>query len=104
MELYPKSKKGFWGYVNEEGKWVIRPKFDKAFPFNGRYAKVITLGGDELYINKEGEWYRQLPHDWNEPEEEETDEPQLLTIDRFIRLTNGISRSFFRAWERFEED
>lgn len=36
--LTPKqdAKKGTWGYVNDQGKWAVKPKFESAAPFETR--------------------------------------------------------------------
>lgn len=39
-------KKGLWGYANKEGKFVIKPVFTQACPFEGKLARV----------NVEGKW------------------------------------------------
>ncbi len=41
-----KHKKGLWGYANDEGKYVIKPVFTEACPFEGNLARV----------NVEGKW------------------------------------------------
>ena len=39
-------KKGLWGYANGEKKYVIKPVFTEACPFEGELARV----------NVEGKW------------------------------------------------
>ncbi len=66
--LIPKEDDGDWGYADGAGKWVIKPKFYKAFPFNTdsfdhKYAVVgttqkkgrITLSHKFKIIDKSGD-------------------------------------------------
>ncbi len=47
MELFPaESENGKWGYVNNEGSFVITPEFDHAFGFRGNYAEVVVFPDD----------------------------------------------------------
>ena len=39
-----KHKKGLWGYANDEGKYVIKPVFTEACPFEGNLARVNVDG------------------------------------------------------------
>lgn len=39
-ELYPFRENNLWGYINREGKTVIKPQWDWACEFNGNYAIV----------------------------------------------------------------
>lgn len=40
-EVFPKEHKNeLWGYANEEGKFVIKPVFNKAYPYEGKVARV----------------------------------------------------------------
>lgn len=50
------EKDGKWGYIDESGKNVIPFQFEQAYNFteNG-VAKVVTEGGEEGYINTNGE-------------------------------------------------
>lgn len=54
QSLSPKSnEKGKWGYVNESGKWVIKPKYTSAHPFKygvGCVEKDGRLG----FVNEKG--------------------------------------------------
>lgn len=49
-------KKGLWGYVNEEKKFIIRPVFEEVFPFEGNVARVCSegkwgiIGRNGLYV------------------------------------------------------
>lgn len=53
--LSPKQdeKKGKWGYVDQSGKWIIKPKYTHASPFKygvGRVEKDGNVG----YVNEKG--------------------------------------------------
>ena len=37
-----KSASGKWGYINEDGKYAIRPAFRQAFDFHDGLARVLT--------------------------------------------------------------
>ena len=38
------EKKGKWGYVDEQGKWKIKPKYDSAEPFVEYRPKAQNSG------------------------------------------------------------
>ncbi|MEO0110388.1 MAG: WG repeat-containing protein [candidate division WOR-3 bacterium] len=48
---------GKWGYINKEGKFVINPQFDYAYPFSEGLA-VVQDGGLWGHINKEGQNFK----------------------------------------------
>ncbi|MGN0445773.1 MAG: WG repeat-containing protein [Acutalibacteraceae bacterium] len=55
--LYPQydSKKDLWGYVDENGKWVIEPEYKEAGRFtDDGVARVIKATGRTAYILKNG--------------------------------------------------
>jgi hypothetical protein len=52
--LKPVNVKGKYGYVDKKGKFVVPPKFDTAFPFAGKLARVGI-------INKESPEVRGHP-------------------------------------------
>lgn len=45
-----------WGYANEKGEVVIKPKFQMAFPFSEGLAAVRNYDGKWGYINTEGKY------------------------------------------------
>ena len=56
IELTPmQNKKGMWGYVDVEGKFVIKPVFTEACPYEGNVARVKVdnmwgvIGDNGLY-------------------------------------------------------
>ena len=52
--LVKRSKKGWFGYVNGKGKWIIKAKFIEAKPFKNGKAKVITKFNKQIIINTKG--------------------------------------------------
>ena len=50
-----KQKKGKYGFVDESGKWVIKPKFDEAGDFIEGFA-AVALAGKYGYIKPDGSW------------------------------------------------
>ena len=48
------NKKGLWGYVNEKGKYAIKPSFQEAFPFDANNLAIIKTGDKYGFINKSG--------------------------------------------------
>ena len=44
-----------WGFVDEEGKWVIKPKFRDAEDFSEGFA-AVKLDGKWGYIKSDGKW------------------------------------------------
>ncbi len=49
-----KNKKGWYGFVNKEGKWIIKPKYIDAQPFKNGKSKVTNKIGKTYYINLKG--------------------------------------------------
>lgn len=55
LSLYPfQNKSGKWGYIDDNGKTMIRPKFYQAGQFSEDLA-AVWLGEKWGYINKKGE-------------------------------------------------
>ncbi|GAB2811526.1 WG repeat-containing protein [Ferruginibacter profundus] len=51
--LAPASNvKGYWGYIDPKGNWLIKPSYDFSDCFENGEARVIK-GGKVFYINKE---------------------------------------------------
>lgn len=50
-----KNKKGWYGYIDKDNNWIIKPKYLDADPFENGKAKVITKTGKSFYINFKGE-------------------------------------------------
>lgn len=48
--LIPKGKDGLWGYVDDNGIWVIEPQYHKAFPFSDGIARVCMCYEHYNYI------------------------------------------------------
>lgn len=70
-QLIPKEKDGFWGYVNEKGKWKIKPKYHQIGNFNDELAPVMKYynhNGAILrlwgYINQKGDEVIPLKYDY----------------------------------------
>lgn len=63
MDLIPKRHEfGKWGFVSEDGTWMVTPLYDSVEPFEGNYAKA-HISGHDIYINKEGKWFKEIPED-----------------------------------------
>lgn len=68
--LAPKEKDGLWGYVDDKGKWKIKPAFNSAGEFNeglacvmnyyNNYSSIVKLYG---YINEKGKFV--IPQKYN---------------------------------------
>ena len=59
MEIKLKPKEGdnnLWGYVDEEGKWVIKPKFREAHYFIEGFASVTLDYLSYGFIKPDGSW------------------------------------------------
>ena len=52
-KLYPVRQQGKWGFINREGKIVIRPQFDGAEEFTEDLAPV-QIGNKHGYIDRAG--------------------------------------------------
>lgn len=52
------AKKGTWGYSNAEGKWVLKPKFETASPFEkqpgDRLLSTVTTKGLIGFVDENG--------------------------------------------------
>ncbi|MBD5216985.1 MAG: WG repeat-containing protein [Bacteroidales bacterium] len=52
------EKKGTWGFVNDAGKWTIKPKYSKASPFSlmpdGSVAALVSDKEKSGYISPDG--------------------------------------------------
>lgn len=46
---------GHWGYVDEQQRWIIPPRFDDVQEFRGGRA-AVRQNGKWGFINKRGEW------------------------------------------------
>ena len=42
-----------WGYIDQQGKWLIKPQYDEAGPFSGGVART-KAGGEQRFIDKRG--------------------------------------------------
>ena len=49
------STNGRWGYVDEQQRWIIQPRFEDAQEFKGGRA-AVRQNGKWGFINKRGEW------------------------------------------------
>jgi len=54
------SKNGQYGYIDINGNWIIKPKFDEAYKFdtveNNLSLAMAWIGEKHGYINQKGEW------------------------------------------------
>lgn len=58
QKLYPMRNYNKWGYINEEGRWIIPPKYETALNFSDGVALVKdTYKGGEVWdvINDQGQ-------------------------------------------------
>ena len=56
MELTPKENvNGKYGFIDENGNWVIEPQFDDAFDFSEGLA-IVEVEGKWGYIRPDGTW------------------------------------------------
>ena len=61
--LYLMKKDNKYGFINQEGEFVIPPMYKEAENFSEGLAPVITNEGTKGYINVENEWVLQLVAD-----------------------------------------
>lgn len=52
-ELAPFKQNGMWGYLNRNGKVVVKPKFENAYGFNFGFA-AVKVNGKWGFINPDG--------------------------------------------------
>lgn len=48
------SQNGLWGYIDPRGQWIIKPRFTSATGFNAEGSAVVTDGGQDLLIDRQG--------------------------------------------------
>ena len=53
QDLLPKNKKSKWGFVNQQGEWVIKPKFSEVKPFKEGLS-CVRKKNKWGYINTKG--------------------------------------------------
>lgn len=54
LNLLPVKQGEYWGYVNQDGKYVINPQFEQAFAFVNGLALVKTTEGKYGYVDEKG--------------------------------------------------
>ncbi|MDE6809372.1 MAG: WG repeat-containing protein [Muribaculaceae bacterium] len=47
---------GKWGWINENGKWIIDPIFDEAEPFTTDGTAKVKIDGKSRIINLHGKY------------------------------------------------
>lgn len=58
IKLIAVEANGQWGYIDLEGRYVINPQFDKAYPFFDGLARVVS-NGETGYISTKGDFVVQ---------------------------------------------
>ena len=58
--LLKRSNKGWFGYVDENGTWIIKAKYMKAKPFKNGEAEVTTKTNNTIIINTNGKKIRDI--------------------------------------------
>lgn len=58
-----KQPQGKWGYINKSGKFVIEPRFEKAFDFSEGLARVV-INGHTGFIDRAGRLAVQPEYDF----------------------------------------
>ena len=100
-KLEPKQheKSGKWGYANEEGKFVIKPEFDAALPYEGKLARV-SWGGKWGAINNKGLYQIHLFYDAIEAFSSDS----LAICSRFnnYTLVNAYGRHVGGFWKSID--
>ena len=92
MNLIPKRDEfGKWGFVSEDGTWMVTPIYNSVEPFDGDYAKV-HISGHDIYINKDGKWFKEIPEDDSIEEYHIFEEPERRSpLDIFIEGCRNAS-------------
>jgi len=54
LELVPVSKGGYWGYIDQAGKFAVNPQFKNAYAFQDGLAMVVTTSGKYGFIGPDG--------------------------------------------------
>ncbi|MCD4824859.1 MAG: WG repeat-containing protein [Phycisphaerae bacterium] len=54
------------GYIDTKGKWIVKPRYWRAYDFKNGLARVWGYGGKTAYINKKGK-YVWKEKGWREP-------------------------------------
>ncbi|MEO0075422.1 MAG: WG repeat-containing protein, partial [candidate division WOR-3 bacterium] len=63
--LFPIKQNGKYGFIDQWGRVMIRPKFDQTLGFKDKLAAVCTQG-KWGYINTDGEYVISPQYDWAE--------------------------------------
>jgi len=64
--LIPAQKDGLWGYIDKNEHWIIRERFDMAFPYSQGLA-CVQFYDKWGYIDKNGQWVIQPKFDKAKP-------------------------------------
>jgi hypothetical protein len=64
--LIPAMKDGLWGYIDKNENWIIRERFDQAFPYSQGLA-CVQYYDKWGYIDKNGQWTIQPRFDKAKP-------------------------------------
>lgn len=54
---------GLWGYVNESGKWITKPKYTKVHPFKENKLGRVEKDGAIGYVNQKGKEVLKCKYD-----------------------------------------
>lgn len=54
--LVPMEKKGKWGFADNEGKFVVKPVFDSATPFDKYWLSKVEVDGKFGLVGKAVQW------------------------------------------------
>lgn len=95
--LKPKKNEfGKWGFVDETDTWMVTPLYDSVEPYDGDYARAV-VGRHHMYIDKDGKWFKEIPTDPNQEEDQFIDSPEIrspldILMDGFSRASDVLHR------------
>lgn len=88
--LLPSSRDGRWGYVDRDGKWMIEPQFDLAFPFQHGVAMVWRFARPDLTALEDDDFEMGLVDTRGRRVAEFSHQPDVLLGDgRFAATVNS---------------
>lgn len=87
---------GKWGFVNNEGQFVIQPRFDRETEFIKECVAPVQVNGKWGLINAAGTYIIA-------PECDDPSELLDIIVDDFATLEKDVSRSIYEGLECDDE-
>lgn len=92
-----------YGYINEKGKWIVKPEYERAYPFSDEIGIIVK---DDLYglVNRQGKQILALTYQSIAPFE---DERAVVVTDQGMGIidTQGklLTKSFYAYVDNYQD-